>query len=419
MKEDKRFHWAWIILMISFLNLFTSYSIRLGYGVVLPEMIRDMELNRTAGGTILNSYFIPYLLLTPFVGYLTDRFGARKVITTCVFILGIGVLLMGTAKTLWKACIFFAITGVGATGLWTPVLTITQRWFAPNKRGFALGIISTGYGLGFATVGLVFPWIVNHLNWRYAWYFLGGGALVMVILNGLLLRSSPESAGVLPWGQKEPANSNVIKKKTRPEVSAFPKLFEDRTFWIIGFSYCCISYSLYGTTTYMVDYAKYSMGLSLEKASFLATIHGICQIIGVLTILPLSDYLGRKQTMIISQIFIASSLIAILCVGSSWVLVYIFIGILAIFYGVTFPLYGACAGDYYPKEIIGTVMGAWTPFYGTGAIVSHWMGGILRDATGNYDYAFTINTVMAIIALLLFFQVKKKNHTSRQRSDEI
>ena len=35
-------HWAWVILAICFINLFINYSIRLGYGVVLPEMIRDL-----------------------------------------------------------------------------------------------------------------------------------------------------------------------------------------------------------------------------------------------------------------------------------------------------------------------------------------------------------------------------------------
>ena len=407
MKEDRRFHWAWIILVISFLNLFTNYSIRLGYGVVLPEMIRDLGFSRTVGGTILNSYFISYIALTPFAGYLTDRLGARRVITTCVFILGVGVFMMGTVKTLWTACFFFSIAGLGATGMWTPVLTVAQRWFTPKKRGLALGIISTGYGLGFATMGVAFPWIVDHFNWRYAWYFLGGGALAMVILNGLLLRSTPESAGFLPWGQKEAVSSSGLRKMTRPVIGSFPKLLKDRTFWLIGFSYFCISYSLYGITTYMVDYAKYSMGLSLEKASFLATIHGLCQIIGVLTILPLSDYLGRKKTMVITQFFITSSLLGILFVGNNWIMLYILIGILAVFYGVTFPLYGACAGDYYSREVMGTVIGAWTPLYGTGAILSHWMGGVLRDAMGNYDYAFTINAVMAGIALLLFSRVKK------------
>ena len=47
--------------------------------------------------------------------------------------------------------------------------------------------------------------------------------------------------------------------------------------------------------------------LELEQASLLATIHGFGQIIGVLAILPLSDYLGRKKTIIISNTFITST----------------------------------------------------------------------------------------------------------------
>jgi MFS family permease len=76
------------------------------------------------------------------------------------------------------------------------------------------------------------------------------------------------------------------------------------------------------------------------------------------------------------------------------------------FYGVTFPIYGACAGDYFPKEFMGTVIGAWTPFYGLGAILAHWVGGILRDTTGTYNDAFLINTFMAFFGFLLFLGVR-------------
>jgi OFA family oxalate/formate antiporter-like MFS transporter len=157
----------------------------------------------------------------------------------------------------------------------------------------------------------------------------------------------------------------------------------------------------------MVDYAKYQLGLSLGKASFLATIHGICQIIGVLTILPLSDYLGRKKTIIISNSFITVCLIGIVLSGRSLVALYLFIGIMAIFYGVTFPIYGACAGDYFPKEIMGTVIGIWTPFYGAGGILVHWIFGIIRDTTGSYDQAFVISAIMAAFGTILICIVKK------------
>ncbi|MBW1674510.1 MAG: hypothetical protein JRJ45_12880, partial [Deltaproteobacteria bacterium] len=51
--------------------------------------------------------------------------------------------------------------------------------------------------------------------------------------------------------------------------------------------------------------------------------------------------------------------------------------------------------------------GAWTPMYGLGAILVHWITGILRDTTGVYDYAFIINAGMAVAGLFLICLVKK------------
>lgn len=406
--ERDPFHWAWIILGTCFVNLFINYSVRLGYGVVLPEMIRDLGFSRTAGGSIFNAYFLSYIALTPVAGYLTDRVGARRVIATCAFILGAGVLMMGTVGSFWMACVSFAIAGLGATGMWTPVITVVQRWFAPNRRGLALGILSTGYGLGFATMGIAFPWIVNNFSWRYSWYFLGAGALGMVVANGLLLKSDPESAGCIPWGQKGNAPIPPPTGRSGPKGVFFFRLFRNGTFWLIGLSYFSISYSLYGITTFMVDYAKYQMGLPLEKASLLATVHGTCQVIGVLIILPLSDYLGRKRTIIISNFIITGALAGIVLCGNSWLMLCLLVGVMAVFFGATFPIYGACAGDFFPRDVMGTVIGAWTPFYGLGAISVHWVSGILRDITGTYDYPFMLNVIMAALGGLLICFVRQK-----------
>jgi sugar phosphate permease len=407
MMEKRYSNWAWVILATCFVDLFINYSVRLGYGVVLPEMIKNLGFSRTAGGSIYNAYLFSYIALTPLTGYLTDKLGARRVIAACAFILGIGVFMMGKVETLWMACFAYAIVGLGATGMWTPVLTVVQRWFAPKRRGMALGILSTGYGLGFATMGVAFPWIVRNFSWRHSWYFLGISALLMVIGNGVLLRRDPESSGFLPWGQKDEVDRDEKNGGNLSEDFNIKSILRNRIFWVIGISYFFIAYSLYGITTFMVDYATYQLGLPLEKASFLATIHGLCQIIGVLTILPLSDYLGRKKTIIISNSFITVCLTGILLSGNSWIMLYIFIGILAVFYGITFPMYGACAGDYFPKEVMGTVIGAWTTFYGVGAIMVHWISGILRDSSGNYTYSFIINAVMASLGAIVFFAVKK------------
>lgn len=407
--EDRRgFHWAWVILATVFVDLFINYSVRIGYGVVLPEMISNLGFTRTDTASIYNSYLFAYIAITPFSGYLTDRLGARRVITVCCFILGIGVLLMGTIHELWTACLFYAVVGIGATGMWTPVLTVVQRWFTPRKRGLALGIISPGYGLGFAAMGAAFPWIVHNYTWRHVWFFLGAGALAMVPANALLLKSDPESSGYRPWGEKEDSSAPVLAAQASSEGIPLSAVFKSRNFWIIGFSYFAIAYSLYGVTTFMVDYAKTQLGIPMEKASLLATVHGLAQVIGVLTLLPLSDYMGRKRTIILMNSFIAASLFGIVLSGQSWTMLYFLVGLFAVFYGPTFPIYGACAGDYFPKRVMGTVIGAWTPFYGFGAILSHWVTGLLRDSTGFYNLAFLTNGVMALAGLVLILFVQKR-----------
>jgi sugar phosphate permease len=404
------YHWSWLIVGISFGNFVINYSIRLGYGVALPEMISDLGFDRTAGASIYNAYLLCYISLTPFAGYLTDKFGARWVITISSTILGVGALLMGTTSTLWSACLFYAIAGAGAAGIWGPVLTVVQHWFSPNRRGLALGIVGTGPGTGFGIMGVIFPWVAYHLSWRYGWYFLGIAALGMVIINGLFLRSTPEDIKCLPWGSADqvPYQSSNSLGPSHVGNHSISLLLTNKRFWLIGLSYFSITYSVYGITTFMIDYARYQLGLPYDQASLLATIHGSFSIIGVLLILPISDSLGRKRTIMIANLCIAVCVIGILLATGSSTMLFLLVGFLAAFYGAIFPMYGACAGDFFPRDIIGVVIGAWTTIYGVGAILAHWVTGLLRDYTGLYDSAFFIDSIMAGTGFLLLALIRTK-----------
>ena len=150
--------------------------------------------------------------------------------------------------------------------------------------------------------------------------------------------------------------------------------------------------------------------MTIEKASFLATVHGLGQVAGVLIILPLSDLVGRRKTIIISNVLIACSLLGIIIIGNSWQMLYVLVGCFALFYGATFPLYGACAGDYFPRKVIATVAGAWTPFYGLGAMAAHWVTGYMRDTIGTYHFAFAIAAVMSFFAIIMICFVRETGH---------
>ena len=99
--------------------------------------------------------------------------------------------------------------------------------------------------------------------------------------------------------------------------------------------------------------------------------------------------------------FIALSILGVITSAKGMPILFASIALLGILYGITWPMYGACAGDYFPREVMGTVMGAWTPLYGSGAILVHWITGIIRDRTGTYDQTFIICIAMAAISVLL------------------
>lgn len=398
-------HWAWVILAVSFVNLFVNYGIRLGYGVVLPEMIRTLGITRRQAGDIFNAYFLAYICFSLFAGNLTDRFGARKVIPLFGIVLGIGTLLMGNAANFWQASSFFALVGVGGAAMWTPIVALVQRWFAVKRRGMALGILSAGFGLGYASMGRLFPVIVAEWSWRYCWYFLGIAALVMVFVNLGLLRSKPEDKGLIPWGTpvnqtlQNPASAGSPKGNAR-----YSEILTTGRFWLLGISYLLVAGSLYIPTTFMVDYARHELGFPYGRASLLATIHGMGQIVGVLTIGMISDYIGRRATILLSNLCIAAAIAGIIASGGNQTWLFVSVGVLGAFFGATFPMYGAAGGDYFRKEIMGTVIGALTIFYGSGAIVAHRLAGQIRDVTGSFTIPFTIAiTASAMAAILMCF----------------
>ena len=287
-------HWAWYILAASFLTAVVSYSIRLGYGVILPHMLKSLQISKTEGGLIYSTFFFMYTLFSPVVGNLTDRMGARKVITFFCGIMALGVLLMGTVHRLETAMLFMAIAGVGISSTWTPVVALCARWFGPARRGFVLGVITGGVHLGYGILGLVFPLLVARYPWRLGWVLLGLAAVMVVVMNGFVLRSRPEDVGLKPWGgQTETSETSLQDKPSYREV------LRRKTFWQIGFSYFFIAFCYYTFISFMVTYGTAELGIGYGLASSFATVFAFAATVGAVSVGALSDRLGRKRSIIL------------------------------------------------------------------------------------------------------------------------
>ncbi len=407
MREQARFnvHWGWVILGSSFITLFITYGIRIGaYSVLLPKMIQDLGINMTQAGVIRAAYFFAYILFSPLMGWLTDRIGGRFVISFFCLFLGIGTFLMGLASSLITAILFHGIVGMGAAAMWTPIVALIQKWFGSARRGLALGILSPSYALGFGLMGVILPLIVKAYSWRMGWALLGISGLVLVVVNALLLRSDPKEMGLLPWGE----TSQSIQSSLPPTPSFnFWDVFRERHFWLIGTSYFFISIGAYIITDFIVTYGVMELKIHYPMASAFISIMALTGIVGGLFLMSLSDYIGRKKSLIIIHSLVTLSILLIIFSKDNLSYLRIGIGCFGFLYGAIWPMYAACVRDYFPKEIAGTLIGIFTLFYGIGAMIGPVVAGRLTDVTGTFRWSFGMGAFTAFVAALLIGFLRK------------
>ncbi|HMK50994.1 MAG TPA: MFS transporter [Thermodesulfobacteriota bacterium] len=411
-KHSFGIHWGWVVLGTSFITLFINYSIRIGaYSILLPKMIQDLQINMAQAGMIRAGYFLTYILFSPMTGWLMDRIGGRFVISSFCLFLGIGAILMGQASSLSTAIWYHAIVGIGAAAVWTPVAALIQKWFGTTRRGLALGILSPSYALGFGLMGIVLPIIVRDYSWRMGWHLLGSSGLALIAINFLLLRDSPEKLGLLPWGE----NSKLVQSLPSPRIPfTFWDIIKDRKFWLIGASYLFISVGVYIVSDFIVTYGVVELKIPYPVASTFISILALASIVGGFVLMTLSDFIGRGKSLVIIQSLLALSILSIILAKGNVSLLRVGIGWFGLVYGPIFPLYAACARDYFPKQVSGTVIGLLTLFYGVGAMVGPIIGGHLTDLMGTFRWSFGLGAFASLFAGFLIGFLKKPRQLAKE-----
>ena len=401
-----------MVLGTSFITLFINHSIRIGaYSVLLPKMIQDLGINMTQAGMIRAGYFLTYILFSPLMGWLMDRVGGRFVISFFCLFLGIGTLLMGQASNLPTAIFFHGIVGIGAAAVWTPISALIQKWFGGKKRGLALGILSPSYALGFGLMGIILPTIVKNYSWRMGWYLLGASGLILIAINFLLLRDDPEKLGLLPWGE----TAKSIPSQPPSETSFnYWNVIKERTFWLIGASYLFISLGVYIVSDFIVTYGVVELKIPYPVASTFISIMALTSIVGGFVFMTLSDYIGRAKSLVIIHSLSALSILFIILAKGNISLLRVGIGWFGFIYGPIWPMYAACARDYFPKEMGGTVIGLLTIFYGIGAMVGPIIGGHLTDLTGTFRWAFGLGAFASLFAGFLIGFLRRPREIAKK-----
>jgi len=385
---------AYAIIMACFFTVSIAYSIRYSYGMLLPEMLKDLNISKTQAGTIYAFYFVIYTVFTPVLGTLSDLFNYRLLLSLFTALLGFGALLMAFATGFAQAFLFFSLAGFGHAACWAPVASLVQKWVPDNKRGMALSFVTMGIGLGLPVWGTVLPMIVAATDWRAGWTALGFFGIGVALMNAVLIRNP-----TAPDAEQATAIS-----KFRQILPIYKALMKQKPFWFIGTAYLLAGFNVLIPFTFLSVYATEDLGLDYAVATRFVGIIAFFGIAGQLVLGTLSDSLGRIRVLILCSLIMGSGCLGMIFLPSEWGL-YVIAAFYGLGYGAIWPVYAAAASDFFRKDQTGSVVGLWTVYLGVGSIISPIICGWTIDQTGTYTLAFLMGLVSGILAALVLIRL--------------
>jgi len=310
------FHYGWVIVIVAIFILTTTAVMQYTFGIFLRPLMMEFNWDRGALSGAFSMYMLISGFLAIFAGRLSDKYGPRPLVTISGLFGGVGFLLMSQVSSLWQVYLIWGlIMGAAFSCCIIPVNSTIPRWFA-KKKGIAIGITVTGFGLG----GLIWPplaqWIISSYGWRQASIILGLITFIIIVPLAQFMKHSPERAGLRAYGE-----DGTIENTQSPASIAggfsFKQAIKTGRFWLFGSIMFCFMFCLCIIMVHIVPYAV-GIGISaIAGASVLSIIAG-GSIIGRFYIGFSSDKIGVRPALTLCLVSIALALIWLLFAKEIW-----------------------------------------------------------------------------------------------------
>jgi MFS family permease len=317
-------------------------------------------------------------------GAVSDRYGARIVVTIGAVLLGLALVLASRAMSLplFQAT-YGVLVGVAASTFFAPLIATTMAWFDAH-RSLAVALVSAGVGVAPMTVSPFARWLIDAYGWRAAMLAIGIAAWVLLLPATLLVRRAPAVAAAAPA-------DDAGGQDRRAAIFA---ALRSPKFIVLGLTFfaCCMAHS--GPIFHMVTYAM-TCGIAPMAAVSIYSVEGLAGLGGRLVYGLLADRLGVKPVLIagltIQALVIAAYLFASR-LDQFYALAVIFGGT----YGGVMPLYAVLAHEYFGPRILGTVFGAAIMLSSLGMAAGPLVGGWIYDINDSYAWLFVASAMVGL-----------------------
>ncbi|HEQ3745684.1 TPA: OFA family MFS transporter [Streptococcus pyogenes] len=342
-------------------------------------------------------------LSAAFMGNLVERYGPRLTGTVSAILYASGNMLTGLAidrKEIWLLYIGYGVIGglgLGA-GYITPISTII-KWF-PDKRGMATGFAIMGFGFASLLTSPIAQWLIETEGLVATFYLLGLIYLiVMLFASQLIIKPTAAEIAILDKKRLQ-NNSYLIEGMTAKEALKTKSFY---CLWVILFINITCGLGLISVVAPM---AQDLTGMSPEMSAIVVGAMGIFNGFGRLVWASLSDYIGRRVTVIL--LFLVSIIMTIsLIFAHSSLIFMISIATLMTCYGAGFSLIPPYLSDLFGAKELATLHGYILTAWAIAALTGPMLLSITVEWTHNYLLTLCVFIVLYILGLMVALRLKK------------
>ncbi len=153
--------------------------------VALPYMQGSLSASLDQINWVLTSYIVAAAIMTAPIGWLSDRFGRKKLFIICVAGFTVASFLCALAQNIEQMVLFRLLQGMAGAALVPLSQSVLLDTYSAEERGQAMAIWGVGVMLGPIMGPTLGAWLTDNYSWH--WVFLINLPIGVITVLGMTL----------------------------------------------------------------------------------------------------------------------------------------------------------------------------------------------------------------------------------------
>ena len=397
-------YWRKRIFALTWLAYAGFYFGRKNLSVTWSSMETELGLDNSDYASIIFIYSLIYTIGQFLNGYLSDKFGPRKIVSIGLFLAAIVNFFLGFSFSVGIIVFLIALNGYGQSTGWSGLIKNMTPWYKSNERGIIMSWWSTCYVTGgflatvFATYVAFDMDFMSEMGWKRGFFFPSMVLLVVAFLYMFLTRNNPKSIN-LPEVIEDKYTFGDNGKSDN--IQLLKILIKNKALWIYSSCYMILKMTRYAFLFWLPIYLEKALSYDVSEAGYISSVYELIGFFGVIFAGYASDKLFNSKRF--STVTIMMLGLAIVCLVHPYMVSFGKIGVIVSIALIGIATYGpdslictAGSMDVGGKKGAGMAAGIINGMGSIGQMFSGFIVVAINEAYG-WDNLFNFFVIMALI----------------------